>query len=139
MIKLTANMCKKVPIAGMNYSSQSFMAGLEVEISEHSNNADICERIREVYKLLEKSVDEQIKDSQPQRTRRDPQQQQSRRASRAQLKAIYAITRANQIPEHEVDEMLRKYGARKSEDLTMQQASELIGQLKEEYGREGVR
>jgi len=142
MIKLTANLCKKVPIAGMSYSSQSFMAGLEVEISEHSNNADICARIKEVYKLLEQSVDEQICDTEntASRTHNNSQHQYAQKkrnnnfrpASKAQVKAVYAISKADNISRDALTHMLRnEYHVDKPEDLAMSQASELISRLKD--------
>lgn len=60
MIKLTASLSKKIPIAGMNYSSQSFLAGLEVELSDAAALPEVQQRIREVYQLLELSINEQI-------------------------------------------------------------------------------
>lgn len=60
MIKLQANLCKKVPIPGLAYSSQSYMAGLEVEVAEGASVEIIHARLREVYALLAKSVDDEI-------------------------------------------------------------------------------
>lgn len=160
MIKLSANMCKKVPIAGLNYSSQSFMAGLEVEISDNCNDAEIRNRIRDVYLLLEQSVNEQIKDTsrkaeQNNRNYRDNhhsgrggrdgrgnqqnnrrQNNNSRQASKAQVNAVYAICKANGISRDELSGMLQQdYGKNKPEDLELSQASEFIGILKD--GKDG--
>ena len=60
MIKIVASMSKKVPIPCLDYSSQSFMAGLEVEVSDGATAEQIKERIHEVYALLESSIDAEV-------------------------------------------------------------------------------
>ena len=64
MIKIVANICKKVPIPGQKFSSQSYMAGAEVEISSESSAGDIQQRIDDVYRMLETSINKQISEHQ---------------------------------------------------------------------------
>ena len=61
MLKIVANVSKKVPIPGLDFSSQSFMAGIEVEVSDGSTQEQLQHRIREVYHLLEHVVDTEIR------------------------------------------------------------------------------
>ena len=61
MLKIIANVSKKVPIPGLDFSSQSFMAGIEVEVSDGSTPEQLQHRIREVYHLLEHAVDTEIR------------------------------------------------------------------------------
>ena len=60
MIKISANISKKVPIPSAEYSSQQFGAALEIEISDSERSDAIQARIRELYHLLSSAVDEQI-------------------------------------------------------------------------------
>jgi len=156
MIKLSANLCKKVPIAGTNYSSQSFMAGLEVELSDAAALPEVQARIREVYTLLEQSINEQIAAHQT-AAGNAPRQEQSREqsgparradyrrgedrresreapypASQAQRKAIAAIAQERGLPEDGLADIIRQeFGKGRPEELTLREASRLIGLLKE--------
>lgn len=160
MIKLTASLSKKVPIAGMNYSSQNFMAGLEVELSDAAALPEVQTRIREVYGLLEASINEQIRQHQPQNPtdgqERSPRQaprdnrggryarrednrenRQTFPASQAQLKAIAAISRERGMEEAELSDVVeRTFHCRAVEELTLREASKLIGMLKGENARQ---
>jgi len=60
MIKLTGNVSRKVPIPGTDFSSQSFGAGMEVEVSNEATTEVIQGKFKEMYNLLETSVKEQI-------------------------------------------------------------------------------
>ena len=60
MIRIVANVSKKIPIPELDFSSQSYMAGLEVEVPEGVTESQILERIGQVYRLLEQSIDAQI-------------------------------------------------------------------------------
>lgn len=60
MIKLTGNVNRKVPIPGKEFSSQSFGAGMEVEVGNDVSLEEVSNKFKEMYKILEKSVKEQI-------------------------------------------------------------------------------
>ncbi|GMV82502.1 MAG: hypothetical protein AMXMBFR7_36860 [Planctomycetota bacterium] len=60
MIRLSANLSRKVPIAGVQFSSQQFGASLEIEVSDADKPEAIQARIRELYDLLNRSIEEQI-------------------------------------------------------------------------------
>ena len=60
MIKLTAHVSKKVPLPGVEYSSRSFSAGIEVEVADGVDVSQLRGRLQVLYGLLESSVDEQI-------------------------------------------------------------------------------
>ncbi|MCY3018247.1 MAG: hypothetical protein NTW87_04340 [Planctomycetota bacterium] len=60
MVKLSGSISRKVPIVGIEYSSQSYSAGLEVEVSDGESPEVIKERIRSLYALLSSAIDEQI-------------------------------------------------------------------------------
>lgn len=60
MIRLSANLSKKVPLPGIDYSSQQYGASLEIEVSDADKPAEIHARIKELYGLLSSAIDEQI-------------------------------------------------------------------------------
>lgn len=60
MIKISANVSKKLPIAGMDYSSQQFGAAIEIEVSDADKAEDIQARIGELYALLSSTIDGQL-------------------------------------------------------------------------------
>ena len=60
MIRISANISKKVPITGKEFSSQQFGAALDIEVSDAERPEVIQSRIRNLYLLLSNAVDEQI-------------------------------------------------------------------------------
>ncbi|MGD0093857.1 MAG: hypothetical protein ABSE73_28445 [Planctomycetota bacterium] len=60
MVKISANMSKKVPIPGTEFSSQQFGAAMEIEVSDADQPNVIQARIRDLYGLVTQAVDEQI-------------------------------------------------------------------------------
>ena len=60
MIKISANISKKVPIPGKEFSSQQYGASMEIEISDADKSEVIQSRIHELYGLLSCSIDAQI-------------------------------------------------------------------------------
>lgn len=60
MIKLSGNVSRKVPIPGTEFSSQSYGAGMEVEVGNNAAPEEIRNKFKEMYQVLEISVKEQI-------------------------------------------------------------------------------
>jgi hypothetical protein len=60
MIKLTGNVSRKVPIPGTEYSSQSFSAGMEIEVGNDASLEDIHRKLKEMYGVLENAVQAQL-------------------------------------------------------------------------------
>jgi len=60
MIRLSANLSKKIPLSGIAYSSSQCGASLEIEVSDADKPEAIQARIRELYTLLSSAIDEQI-------------------------------------------------------------------------------
>ncbi len=174
MPKLSANLSKKVPIPGLEYSSQQFSCGLEVELSGELSQDILCQKLHNVYALLHNTIDEEIKSavSNPPlfmsslkgvshsdnhqgdagrwlgRSYGDNRQgrwskpgggarygggrQITGRATQAQVKAIYAISKSNGIDRNILQEMLEdRFNVGQPDDLTVKQASKLIENLKE--------
>ena len=60
MIKISANVSKKVPLPGVDYSSQQFGAAMEIEVSDADQPEVVRLRIQELYALLSDTIDQQI-------------------------------------------------------------------------------
>src|SRR5437016_3881427 len=58
-IKLSGSISRKVPIEGVQFSSQSFGASMEVETGS-DNPAEIQGKLRQLYACLNDAIDEQI-------------------------------------------------------------------------------
>ena len=145
MIKLTASLSKKVPLPGVEFSSQSYSAGIEVEIASGATHGDIREELRKLYALLEEVIDEQVtgiaaengrhgsvvdgKESPPSR----PRQGAGRRpASEAQVRAIQAIARERGHSDEDLRELIASRFGPPGEpsELSVAEASSVIDTLK---------
>jgi len=60
MIKLTGSVSRKVPIPGHEFSSQSFSAGMELEIGNEASSEEVKKKFQEMYGILESTVKAQI-------------------------------------------------------------------------------
>ncbi len=60
MIKLTGNVSRKVPIPGTEYSSQSFSAGMEIEVGNDASIDEVHGKFKEMYAVLEEAIKAQL-------------------------------------------------------------------------------
>jgi hypothetical protein len=60
MLKIYASINNRVPIPGQDYSSQSFGAGIEVELADGATGEQIQMEIAEVYSSLHEAIERQI-------------------------------------------------------------------------------
>ncbi|MCZ7646104.1 MAG: hypothetical protein M5U26_12590 [Planctomycetota bacterium] len=146
MIKVNAALSKKLPIPGVQYSSQEFSAGIEAEIGHQESSEQIKATIRRLYALVGEAIDEQVKqagaDSQapakaPEPGRRSyPRNRAYRNASgngrhvpatEAQKKCIFAICETLGL---NADEALASRGLPELDKLGIKEASALIDELK---------
>ena len=162
MIKLSANVSKKVPIPGLEYSSQNFNAGMEVEVGSNITRGDLKEKFQELYRILEDSIQEQIQDASTGANQNAPQRRQQRATSRSGSrsggnghggsggngrknggsrngkKATEAQARAvfaiARSKGYELNDVLSPYGVSSPEQLSIGDASTLIDSLKNGNG-----
>jgi len=146
MIKLNASVSKKVPVPEVEFSSQSYSAGMEVEVASGASQDELKENLRTLYGMLEEAIDEQLgqqqigeqKPNSSQNPAPTPEsnkgptrnKQNGRKATKAQVRAIYAITKERGYTEERMKELLSGYGVEVSSALSIGQASTLIDALK---------
>ncbi len=147
MIKVHAGLSKKVPIPGVQFSSQEYSAGLEAEIGHGESSEQIKATIRRLYALIAEAIDEQVRMAgtcadphgaptipdpkpAPVRERPAPKPHPNGRhvpATEAQKKCIYAICEALGL---QLKDALTSRGLPELNKLGLKQASELIDALK---------
>jgi hypothetical protein len=157
MIKLSANLSKKVPLPQVEYSSQQYGASLEIEVSDSADAGEITGKLKSIYDLLERSIDEQI----AAKAAKPAVEAESRRplfssgskpaannapaggngngrnghASPAQIKAIFAVCKDKNMSRDELIALLKgEFNLARPDDLTVKQASDLIGRLQKVAG-----
>jgi len=159
MIKLSASLSKKCPLPDVNFSSQQYGASLEAEVSDQADGRDIANRLAEMYDLLEKSVDAQLEAASRPSEIGQPAHHSppggngangsgnrggngasggnggngggnGRKASQAQIKAVFAISKDRGMSRDELILVLQgEFSVAKPDDLDVRQASDLIGRL----------
>ena len=150
MIKISAHLSKKVP-AEVSYSSRQVGASLEIEVSDSDKPEQIKVRLRELYSVLQQSVEEQITGGLAPAAATAPAPAATNRitqpaaetaagtkrgtagnggntaATQAQQKAIFAISKSLGIA---MTEALAGHNVADPKELTIKQASAVIDQLK---------
>ena len=151
-IKLSGSVSRKVPIPGLEYSSQSYSAGMEIEI----NSADVSvvqAQLAQLYSSLNQGIDAQIAGAnqptgiQSQPTLPAPAAQTRNgvsmtnrvagvmgndrpkhvTATEAQVKCIHAVAKKLGV---NLEPILTSYGVTDVRELPVRCASQVIDQLK---------
>jgi len=144
MIKLNTSYQKKVPVEGQQFSSESFHASMEVELSDSLTPEQIQEKIHSTAELLRQSVDAELGQTQkPEQERqrgaftpRQPQgnrqqerapEGQQRKASNKQVKFITDLAGEQKVTLQDLNsEIFERFGVQGLYDLSAHQASEMI-------------
>ena len=148
-LKLNIGLSRKIGEA--NYGSRGASVNLEMELEGAlvSEPGKLQQRIRQCFDLVRTSLAAELNGNgatnSPQV--RSPEHQKPpsngdqanppRRATQSQVKALFAITKAQRI---DLAELLQKrFCISRAEDLTIKEASELIDQLKKNDQKAGGR
>jgi hypothetical protein len=145
MIRLNTSYQKKLPIEGQQFSSESFHASVEVELSDSLTPEQIQEKIHSTAELLRQSVDAELGQARtPAQEKRGvftPRQQQSRQQERApegqqrkasnkQVKYLTDLAGEQQVTLQDLNtEIFDRFGVNGLYDLSAAQASEMIDSL----------
>jgi len=146
-IKLSGSVSRKVPIPGVEFSSQSFSAGMEIEINSTDAN-EVKIQLASLYASLNNGIDAKIAASQPAAAPSQPTPPPQTRngvasvnrvaafsngngkrvtATEAQQRAIFAICKSQNL---DIAAVLADFNVADSKELHVKDASKLIDQLK---------
>ncbi len=141
MLKLSTSYSKKVPLEGQQFSSESFHASVEVELSDSLTPEQIQEKIHSTAELLRQSVDAELGQARPPvqdkrgvftprqhagQQERAPEGQQ-RKASNKQVKFITDLAGEQKVTLQDLNsEIFERFGVQGLYDLSAHQASEMI-------------
>jgi hypothetical protein len=149
MLKLNASYSKKVPVQGEDYSSQSYHASVEVELSDKLEATDIQQKIHETFTLVRDAVETELHGSaqpaQPARTAQPsvrvlPQQQRQEhagndrvatKASNRQIKYILDLAKEQHMGLSDVNARCKEqFGVGSVYALDRKAASQFVDELK---------
>ena len=144
-VRLSGSISRKIPIKGVEFSSQSFGASLEIEINS-ANAGEVQAQLAQLYASLNQGIDAQIATaSQPVQSQPTPPVQPRNgvsttnrvagivgngkriTATEAQQRVIFAICKSQNL---DVAAVLADFNVADSRDLHVKDASKLIDQLK---------
>ncbi len=136
MLKLNASYSKKVP-ADQQYSSQSFMACVEVELPTGATARELEQKIHDTFELVRSSVESEISGQ----TTRKPSEQSERSqrpsggsGGKATNKQIQFILKLGQERRKDLQQLNaiadEQFHTPTIYDLTKRDASKMVDQLK---------
>jgi hypothetical protein len=142
-MKLNWGLSRKIGEANFGSRGASLKIEVEVDAALASDTAKLRDRIRDLYGLIRESLDEELHSNGPSSPRADStppahssaparngaaKNGDTRPATRAQVKAIFAIAKQQKIDLHA---MLRaRFHVYRVDDLSVSVASRLIDELK---------
>lgn len=144
MLKLNASYAKKIPVEGQEFSSQSFHASVELELSDSLAPEELRHRIHDTFTLVRQSVEAELNGKQPaaglpaaptpipvaQATKPAATTQPVGKASNKQIKFIMdLVTQAGFTLSQLNEQVQRLYGVPTLYDLNRKQASALLDSL----------
>jgi hypothetical protein len=136
MLKLNASFSKKVPVTGQDFSSQSYHASVEVELSDVLEPQQIQSKIHDTFAIVKEAVEAELNGkSQPvTRTEFTPERNgngSGEKASNKQIKYLTDLARDRDISISELNKQARElYHADSIYGLTKKDASRLVDDLK---------
>lgn len=146
MLKLNASFSKKVP-GTQQYSSEGFMASVEVEIPDGLNSEQLKDKIHQTFALVQNSVEAELQGNGAKQTvpiqtpvQQAPATLASKEANRAdlelpspkQLKYLNDLLRETR---HDASVFLQSRGVRTIYELNKVQCSQLIDLIKQQYSQ----
>lgn len=138
MLKLSTSYSKKVPVEGQEFSSQSYHAAVELELSDAMKADEIRDRIHHTFTMVKTAVEDELNGTaklatvQPDHGPANGNMRSSgRKISNAQAKFALDLSRRGGMKLADLDAMIREeYGANSVYELGAGEASALIEALK---------
>ncbi len=137
MIKLSTAFMKKVPVQGQEFSSQSFHASIELELSDALTPEQIGEKIHRTGEFLRNAVDKELEGAAPADSGTgatafagSQPQTGERKASNKQIKYLTDLSAERKITLTDLNADIRKrFGVENVYDLSAKQASALLDEM----------
>jgi hypothetical protein len=127
-LKLNIAMSRKV--GERNYGSRGATVGLELEVDSSlvDQPRELHTRIARLFRLAKASVDRELAAQMDASNRATAAAPHTRSATSNQVRAIHAIAQRQKLDLSE--EVKTRFGVRRPDDLSLEQASQLIDALK---------
>ncbi|MDX9791900.1 MAG: hypothetical protein WCU90_15040 [Kiritimatiellia bacterium] len=138
MIKLSTAFMKKVPVQGQEFSSQSFHASIELELSDALTPEQIGEKIHRTGEFLRNAVDKELEGAAPADSGKGAtafagsgqQPQGERKASNKQIKYLTDLAAERKLTLQDLNtDIHRRFGVESVYDLSAKQASALLDEM----------
>ena len=138
MIKLNTSFSKKIPVQGQEFSSQSFHASIELELSDSLTPEQIREKIHRTGEFLRNAVDKELEGAAPADSGKGAtafagsgqQPQGERKASNKQIKFITDLAAERKITLADLNaDIHKRFGVENVYDLSAKQASALLDEM----------
>ena len=141
MLKLSTSFSKKVPVPGQEFSSQSYHAAVELELSDALKPEEVLERIRKTFDMVRRAVETEI-NGKAAPTASQPAAQQApaaagafkpvEKASNKQVKFILDLAGRQNLPLSALNaDVQKQFGVADIYALDRKQASALVDALKQ--------
>jgi hypothetical protein len=136
MLKLSTSFSKKVPVPGQEFSSQSYHAAVELELSDALQPAEVQERIRQTFALVRQSVETEINGKPATQPAAQPAQpaptgKPVEKASNKQVKFILDLASRQKLSLSQLNaDVQQQFGVADIYALDRKQASALVDALK---------
>ena len=145
MLKLNASYSKKIPVAGEQFSSQSYHCSVEVELSDAASPEQLQSKIQGTFALVRDAVEtelhgkpalkpEKVEPSAPPTPSAQPtppKTDAAAKASNKQVRFILDLAKAKGMGLSDITgQVQRKFKAESVYDLTRKDASKLLDDLK---------
>ena len=139
MLKLNAAFNKKIPVAGEQYSSQSYHCSVEVELSDAASPAQLQTKIAETFALVRDAVESELHgksaakaEPSAQPAKAEPQTAEApAKATNKQVRFILDLAKAKGLGISDVNgQAQKKFGVESVYSLDRKQASRFVDELK---------
>jgi hypothetical protein len=140
MLKLSTSFSKKVPVPDQEFSSQSYHASVELELSDALEPAQVEQKIHETFEMVRSAVEAELKGQravvlepapQPAKPPVQNGSQPTGKASNKQIKYLLDLAGQQGYELSALTAHVRKlYGVQSVYDLDKKQASALLDSLK---------
>ena len=138
MLKLNAAFNKKIPVAGEQYSSQSYHCSVEVELSDAASPEQLQTKIAETFALVRDAVESELHgktaakaEPEAQPAKGEPAKPDTTKASNKQVKFILDLAKGKGLSLSALNTRVQeKFKVESVYELARKDASRLVDELK---------